>query len=118
MHKTLLCCVALLALAAPARAATIDATEAASHVGETDTVCGIVASVDYAPRIHGQPTVLEFGAHYPNETLLAVIFQSVRPAFGQLDSRQGQRACVTGRIDLYRGKPDIILHDPSQLKPG
>ena len=118
MHRTLLCGAALLALAAPARAATIDAAEAASHVGETDTVCGIVAAVDYASRIHGRPTVLEFGAHYPNETLLAVIFESVRPAFGQLDSWRGQRACVTGRVELYRGKPDIILHDPSQLKPG
>jgi DNA/RNA endonuclease YhcR with UshA esterase domain len=30
-------------------------------------------------------------------------------------SLRGKRVCVTGQIRDYRGKPEIILNDPSQL---
>ncbi|MGH7190961.1 MAG: hypothetical protein ACREF0_17465 [Acetobacteraceae bacterium] len=105
-------------LAVPAGAATVSAGAAAGHAGETETVCGTVASVYYASRSRARPTFLDFGARYPHETFMAVIFDDDRPAFGQLAGLRGERACVTGPIQLYRGKPEIILQDPSQLKAG
>jgi len=49
---------------------------------------------------------------------MAVVFGDDRSAFGDLDSLRGQRACVTGPIQLYRGRPEIILHEPRQLQGG
>lgn len=105
-----------LMLAVPAAARTIGDREAAGHAGETATVCGAVASVYYASRSRARPTFLDFGARYPRETFAAVIFDDDRPAFGKLSGLRGQKVCVTGPIQLYRGKPEIILHQPSQLK--
>ena len=52
--------------AAGARAASLTAEQAASHVGETATVCGTVASAHYARRARSQPTFLDLGKPYPH----------------------------------------------------
>lgn len=117
-YGELLLCLLGLTLAIPASAKRVSASEAAGHAGETDTVCGTVASVYYASRSRARPTFLDFGARYPNESFTAVIFDDERPAFGQLSDLPGRKVCVTGPVQLYRGKPEIILHDPSQMKAG
>ena len=32
------------------------------------------------------------------------------------DIEDGKRICVTGKIIIYRGIPEIIVEDPSQIK--
>jgi hypothetical protein len=99
-----------------AAAATVSAENAASHVGETATICGVVASAKFAANSRSQPTFLDLDRAYPNAVFTAVIFGDDRPKFGTPEkSLQGSRVCVTGAIRLYRGKPEIILNDPSQL---
>ena len=57
-----------------------------------------------------------FGMPYPNEVFTAVIFVSSRPKFGTPETTfRGKRVCVTGQVRNYRGKPEIIVSDPSQL---
>ncbi|MGH7083677.1 MAG: hypothetical protein ACREFN_01620 [Acetobacteraceae bacterium] len=102
-------------IAMPAWAAAISDGQAASHVGQTSTVCGKVASVYTSRR---GATFLDFGADYPIESFTAVIFGSARAGFGQLGGLRGQQVCVTGSIDLYRGRPEMILRQPGQLKQG
>jgi hypothetical protein len=90
--------------------------DAAIHVGETATVCGIVASAKFAATSRSQPTFLDFGNPYPNATFTVVIWGDDRAKFGAPEtSLRGRRICVTGGIRLYHGKPEIILNDPSQL---
>ncbi len=85
-------------------------------MGETATVCGVVASAKFAANSRSQPTFLDLDRSYPNAVFTAVIFGDDRPKFGTPEkSLQGKRICVTGGIRLYRGKPEIILSDPSQL---
>jgi hypothetical protein len=72
---------------------------AANHVGETATVCGTVASANYAAGSRGSPTFLNLGKPYPNHVFTAVIWGSDRPKFGT----------------LFRARPEVILHDPAQL---
>jgi len=116
MRLALLCGTVLLAIAIQCRAATITDSEAAEHVGENATVCGTVASVYYARRSRARPTFLDFGADYPNESFVAVVFDENRAAFGDLASLEGQRVCVSGTIELYRRRPEIILHESQQLR--
>jgi hypothetical protein len=79
-------------------------------------VCGAVASAKFAANSRSQPTFLDFDRAYPNAVFTAVIFGTDRPKFGAPEtSLRGKRVCVTGQIRDYRGKPEIILNDPSQL---
>jgi hypothetical protein len=97
-------------------AASLTPEDAAAHAGETATVCGVVASAKFAPGSRSQPTFLDFGKPYPNSAFTAVIFGDDRPKFGTPEmTLRGKRVCVTGQIRDYRGKPEIILNDPSQL---
>jgi DNA/RNA endonuclease YhcR with UshA esterase domain len=44
-----------------------------------------------------------------------VVYGGKRSKFGTPEtSLRGKRICVTGQISDYRGKPEIVLTDPSQ----
>jgi hypothetical protein len=97
-------------------AASLTTDEVAHHVGETATVCGNVASANYASHSKGQPTFLNLDKAYPNQTFTAVIWGSDRTKFGTPESGLlGKQVCATGMIQLFRGRPEVVLHDPSQL---
>ena len=99
-----------------AYAAPLSPEEAASHVGESATVCGLVASTRYAAQAAATPTFLDFAKPYPNQTFTAIIFGGDRAKFGapELTLRE-KNVCVTGQIFLYQEKAEIILRDPTQL---
>lgn len=99
-----------------AHAANLTAEQAAQHVGQTATVCGTVASAHYAGRSRGRPTFLDFDKPYPAQVFTAVIWGKNRTAFGMPErALLGEHVCVTGKITRYRGRPEIVLHDPRQL---
>ena len=97
-------------------AASLGPDEAASHIGENATVCGMVASATYAAQAMAAPTFLDLGKPYPNQIFSAVILGSDRTKFGAPEiSLWEKEVCVTGEIFLYQEKPEIILRDPAQL---
>ena len=90
--------------------------EAAFHVGETATVCGVVASKKWATRTKGQPIFLNLDEPYPNQIFTILIWGSDRPAFGSPENMYARkRMCVTGKIKKYRGKVEIIVKNPKQI---
>jgi DNA/RNA endonuclease YhcR with UshA esterase domain len=100
-----------------AAGACLGPEEANNHVGESACVCGFVASSHYAPNSKSQRTFLNLDKPYPNQRFTAVIFGDDRSKFGEPERTfQGKHVCVTGEIQLYRQKPEIIVHDPEQLK--
>ena len=97
-------------------AAPLSPEDAASHIGETATVCGVVASGEYEPNEQSQPTLLDLGRAYPNAIFTAVIYGMDRAKFGTPEtSLLGKRICVEGPITYYHGKPEIVLTEPRQL---
>jgi|SRR5689334_592936 len=97
-------------------AAPLSPEDAASHIGETATVCGVVASAKYEADAQRQPTLLDLGKPSPNAVFTAVIYGMDRAKFGTPETTlQGQRICVTGSITHYHEKPEIVMTDPSQL---
>lgn len=95
----------------------LTASEAKDHIGRTATVCGVVASAAYASRSKGKPTFLNLDRPYPNPIFIALIWEEDRPKFGQPETElKGKRICVTGKIKSYKGTPEIVLRDRSQLK--
>jgi hypothetical protein len=101
-----------------AYAANISAQDAPKHVGETGTICGTVASANFAEKAPGKPTFLDMEKPYPNETFTVLIWGSDRTRFGAPERTFLQKqVCATGQIQLYRGRPQVIIHDPDQLTP-
>ncbi|MFW6012414.1 MAG: hypothetical protein ACOC92_01750 [bacterium] len=94
------------------------ATEAARHVGERGTVCGEVASTRYAPSVDGEPTFLNLERPYPDQVFTAVIWGDDRPRFDRPPEAQfrDRRICVTGKIGVHRGTPQIIVRRPDQIE--
>ncbi len=103
--------VAFLLSSSPALAAAITPQEAASHIGQTVTVEGVA-------HVHVARTAafLDMGGAYPNEDFQAVVFPDHAGAFGDLNRYDGKTVDVTGKIREYRGTPEIVLDNPSQLR--
>jgi hypothetical protein len=95
----------------------VPAAEASGHVGEVATVCGRVASAAYFASVKGGPTFLNIGRPYPDQPFTAVIWGSSRSRFEGAPERlyDGKEICVTGTIELYRGKPQIVVEEPGQI---
>ena len=96
---------------------SISAAEAKNHVGEKTTVCGSVASTHYAARSRGNPTFINLDKPYPSQIFTVLIWGSDRPKFGDPEEvYRDKHICVTGMISDYKGIPEIIAYQPSQIK--
>jgi hypothetical protein len=103
----------LIAVALAWQTVVVNADSAAKHVGETATVEGTVANVKHAPRFHA--IFVDFGSAYPNQTFTAYIDEKNAGKFPDVDKLMSHKAKVTGKIVLYRGKPEIVVEEASQL---
>ena len=115
MRKTLLL-VSLLSIGPLVLADNIPAAEASSHTGENATVCGTVTGVHFAAGSKGKPTFINFDRPYPHQDFTVMIWDEDRVRFGDLTKYDGHRACATGVISQYKGKPEMILHSPEALQ--
>jgi hypothetical protein len=96
---------------------SITAADAAKFTGQQKTVCGTVASANYATRSKGQPTFLNLDQPYPRQVFTVLIWGSDRGRFQEPpEALSGKRICVTGVIQSYRGRPEIVVKDPTQIK--
>ena len=96
----------------PSRPGTVTAADAAAHVGETITVEGFVSEVHVSQRA----TFIDLDGRYPNEEFTGVIFSSDAGAFPDVDAYGGKTVDITGTVQLYRGRPEIILKSQSQIR--
>ena len=116
--KLLVLLIFFLALTVSAFAQeTISPEDAAKFTGQQMTVCGTVASAHYAARSKGQPTFLNLNKPYPKQIFTVLIWGSDRGKFEEPPEvlYSGKEICVTGMIRSYRGGPEIIVKDPSQI---
>ncbi|MBM4383208.1 MAG: DNA-binding protein [Deltaproteobacteria bacterium] len=115
-RRTAALTIAVLLAAALASAKELTPAQAAAHVGEAATVCGVVSDASYRPDVRGEPTFLNFGGAYPNHAFTAVVWGKHRAKFTPPpESHEGKTICVSGRISSYRGKPQIVVDTPHQL---
>ena len=90
---------------------TITSKEAKNFIGETKIVRGIVASI----FVSNKGTVLiNFDEAYPNATFVAVI-KTGNSGVSYADVKKGSILTITGKIEEYKGMPEIILNDQSQI---
>ncbi len=91
----------------------MDFHEAGKHVGEQGCVAGRIAGVVTS---RAGNTFLDFCPDYRQCPFSTVIFASDRSKFGELESLRGQQVEIRGAITVYRSRPQIIIHDPTQIR--
>ena len=59
---------------------------------------------------------LNMGGRYPNQLFTAFIPKDSADQFPNAQELNGQAVSVTGKLVLYKGKPEIVVDIPSQIK--
>ncbi len=90
----------------------ITTSEVSKYLNQTVTVKGYIAEVIMRPKVN----YLNFDKKYPDNTFTAVIFPDDMHKFEDLMKYQNKNVKVTGRISLYKDKPQIIINSTSQIK--
>ena len=117
MKKILLINVFALLFAFTASAQkVISAADAAKHLNEKVTICEKVFSAKLITP--SNMTFLDLGGFHPNQTLTVVIKGEDRSKFKDAPDEyfKGKNVCVTGTVIDYKGKPEIVVSDPDQIK--
>ena len=94
----------------------VRAHDAINYAGEYAMVCGVIASASYLDKSRGKPTHLNFDKAFPEQPFSAIIFGKNRKNFTvKPETLTGYKACVYGKIKLYKGKAQIELVKNEQL---
>ena len=93
----------------------IPAKNAAKYFGHKIKVCDKV----YGSSHTSDGTLLYLGEEYPKQLLTLIIKPSDLSKFkGHPDiDFKGKDICITGVVVNDKGKPEIIVTDPKQIKP-
>lgn len=91
--------------------------DAAKHEGDSVIICAKIFGAKYFENSNRSPTLLNAGAKYPDAPLTFVIFGESRASFKNKPEEfyPDKRICVTGRVVIYKGKPEIIIYDEKQV---
>lgn len=98
----------------PARAETISVANAGSHVGQIVTVEGTVSEVHTARS--GKATFIDMGGSFPNNTFAGVIFAKDMTKVGDVSGLDGKVVDITGMVQSYQGRPEIVISSRDQIK--
>lgn len=98
----------------------LDTATLLAHAGEIRIVEGVIVGTYYAEESGGRPTFLDF--HDPYEGYFtALIWGEDRDKFIQAFPPnpetyfKNKKVQIEGLIETYKGVPEIILNDPSQI---
>lgn len=96
----------------------IELKDVSKHVGDSVKVEGKIFGVKTFPDNKNAPTLLNLGADFPNQLLAIAVFDSYKSdtILMPTPNNKGDIAVVTEKIELYRGKPQIVVRSTSQLQ--
>ncbi|MCE6957678.1 nucleotide-binding protein [Cereibacter sphaeroides] len=104
--------VSALLAASSGAAFAVTPEEAASVVGTTATVEGMVSQV----AEHRGTIFINMGGRYPNQSFHAVIFDDNAGLFPGIAAIEGEMVAIHGLVELYKGRPEIIVTSPDQIE--
>jgi hypothetical protein len=118
VRRLLLFLVASVVMTLPDFATDIAPNLAANHIGQTVTVCGVVSQVYVTKE---KNVFLNFGGVYPHHLFSAVVGKRRSPAMladgaQWLKDLEGKDVAVTGEIQIYAGKPEIVIRKRENLR--
>ncbi|MBX7041487.1 MAG: hypothetical protein K1X85_01185 [Ignavibacteria bacterium] len=90
----------------------IQSKDAKAHEGDSLRVVGTVADVYEGPKV----VYLNFEKKFPRNTFSCTIFAGSLDRFGDVKSLAGKKVEVTGKITIFRNKPQMILWTKEQIR--
>jgi len=95
----------------------ISVDDAASYEGKVVTICTKVYGGKFLDKSNGTPTLLNLGADFPNSPLTVMIWGADRKHFTNKPEEyyKGKQVCVTGKVVMYKGKPEIIITKENEI---
>lgn len=118
MKKSLLYLLTLIIFTSKANAQiTVKIEDISNHVGDSVKICTKIYGARYIPRAQDSPTFLDAGDVYPNNPLIILIQKKDRENFDERPEMKYvyKSVCITGKVDLDKGKPRIIVTSPEQI---
>lgn len=105
-------CFCLMSLGTRLPAVTPE--EALQMDGQNGTIEGVVTDVNLTERGHA---FINMGGVYPHHTFTAYVPAVIVPILGReyLEGLRGKTIAVTGKIKLYKGKPEIVFNKKDQV---
>lgn len=96
---------------------TVTLENISKYEGETVTICEKVQSA-FLSNKESKTAFLNFGYPFPNETFRVVIFESTFKNFNYAPSEflKNKRVCITGKVVIYKGRPQMVISKESQIK--
>jgi len=91
-----------------AAAVKIDVKDAAAHVGENV----MVESKVYGVKALEGLTLVNLGAAYPDQLMTVVLRGEAMAIAAEID---GKVVRVTGKVEMYKGKPEIVVRDAKMI---
>jgi len=88
---------------------TVGEGDLAKYTGETVKVCSKV----YGHKNFGSMVLVNMGGAYPN-SLFTIVLRGDAKSLGE--SLDGKLVCVSGKVVDYKGRPEIVVTDGSNLK--
>lgn len=90
------------------------ANQASNYVNQICKVCGQIVDTYSSPSI----THLNFGQAYPDQVFSGVIFDDYYANFSYKPAEElkGKRVCMTGKIQMHKGKPQILIRAEDQIE--
>jgi hypothetical protein len=94
----------------------IAAKDAAKHLNEKVVICDQVYGGKFLSG--SSLTLLDVGGSHPDELLTLIIKGDDRKKFKTApeENLKGKKVCITGLLIDYKGKPEIEITDPEQIK--
>lgn len=92
--------------------------EVKDHVGDSVKLMAKIYGGKYIETVKGSPTFLNVGDKYPNAPLTLIIWGDVRSQFKTAPEEmynKGYVQWIVGKIELYKGKPEIVITNPNQI---
>ena len=65
---------------------------------------------------NGKLLLINMGGAYPNQLLTVVLQDKVQSTLSEPLKAELQELTVAGKIHLYKGKPQIVVKDHSQIQ--
>lgn len=90
---------------------------AATRIGETVQMIGKVVQVSESKK---GAVFLNFGARYPNQVIYGYVSSLDVARMGgtqYLENLEGKTVELNGQVELYKGKPQIVLREATQITP-
>jgi len=112
MKRALLILSAAFALSISAAADCIPFEQASKHMGSNECVTGKVLKVGHSAR---GTTFLDFCEDAKSCPFVVVIFARDLRDVGDVDKLEGKTIEISGKVEEYNGRAEIILKDVKQL---